>query len=162
MDAIESIPVQIGQVKIGRPGQSLNAILGSCIGIGFLHPDRSIYGLAHALLAKSDGQVTAKGKGRHVDHAIESLLEGMEIADDEKRPVRVILTGGANMTMPTGTEPERLVGSLNAEFAVKAVRQAGLRIRHSDLGGDHGRRIEIDCSTGEFTIREIPRLKEGR
>ncbi len=158
METRESIAVQIGQVKIGGPGQTLNAILGSCIGIGFLHPEREIYGLAHALLAKSDGPATVKGDGRHVDHAIESLLSGMGITNDERRSVRVILAGGANMTMPTGTEPERLVGSLNAEFAVKAVRQAGLRIRHSDLGGDHGRRVEIDCDTGEFTIKEIPRL----
>jgi len=38
LSAVEKLHVTIGMVKIGRPGQSLNAILGSCIGIGFLSP----------------------------------------------------------------------------------------------------------------------------
>lgn len=157
MSAPESLPVQIGQVKIGREGQELNAILGSCIGIGFLHKDRGVYGLAHALLAKSDGP-TAKGDGRHVDQAIESLLKMMEIRDDERRKVRVFLCGGANMTKPVGTDPKRLVGSSNASFAKKAVKAAGMRVSHEDMGGENGRRVTIDCSSGEFEIATIPRL----
>ncbi|PWS15383.1 chemotaxis protein CheD, partial [Klebsiella pneumoniae] len=53
MHAIEKIHVQIGQVKTGRAGQALNAILGSCIGLGLLDPARGVYGLAHCLLSKS-------------------------------------------------------------------------------------------------------------
>lgn len=158
MSLPESFPVQIGQVKIGREGQELNAILGSCIGIGFLHPNRGIYGLAHALLAKSDGPTT-KGDGRHVDQAIESLLRMMEIRDDERRRLRVFLTGGANMTQPSGTDPKRLVGSANAEFAREAVRSAKLRLSHEDMGGENGRRVTINCTNGEYAIDIIPRLK---
>ncbi len=157
MTKLESLPVQIGEVKIGRAGQSLNAILGSCIGVGFLYPEGGVYGLAHALLAKSNGPAT-KGKGRHVDHAIESLLEMMEIADSEKRKVKVFLAGGANMTLPSNADRARMVGANNADFARLAVRQAGLRLPHEDTGGEHGRRVEIDCNTGEYTINTIPRL----
>ncbi|MEM8729335.1 MAG: chemotaxis protein CheD [Pseudomonadota bacterium] len=158
MTQLTSVPVQIGQVKIGREGHLLNAILGSCIGIGFLHPTQGIYGLAHALLAKSDGP-TLKGRGRHVDQAIQSLLKMMDIRDEDRRKVRVVLTGGANMTMPPGTDPKRLVGSSNAGFARKAVRASGLRITHEDLGGENGRRIKIDCTQGSYAIEAIPRLK---
>ena len=35
---------------------------------------------------------------------------------------------------------------------------AGLRVRHEDTGGEHGRRVEIDCDTGDYTINTIPRL----
>lgn len=157
MTSPESLPVQIGQVKVGRSGQSLNAILGSCIGIGFLHPSEGVFGLAHSLLAKSEGP-TAKGDGRHVDQAIESLLRMMEVRDEHRRKVRVILAGGANMTRPKGTDPKRLVGSSNSTFARTAVRAAGLRILHEDMGGELGRRVVIDCTTGEFAIAAIPRL----
>ena len=157
MTGVESLPVQIGQVKIGREGQSLNAILGSCIGLGFLHPTEGVYGLAHALLAESTGPKT-KGDGRHVDHAIASLLDQMDISGKEKRKVQVFLAGGANMTLPEDTDPKRLVGRVNADYARKAVRQAGLRVTHDDTGGVLGRRVTIDCSTGEFAIASIPRL----
>jgi len=153
----ENIPVQIGEVKIGRPGQSLNAILGSCIGLGFLHPEAEVYGLAHALLAKSAGP-GVKGGGRHVDHAIESLLQKMRIEREELRRVKVFIAGGANMTLPAGTDEKRLVGTVNANFARKALREAGLRIKHDETGGELGRRVVIDCSTGEFSIEAIPRL----
>lgn len=157
MSTGESIPVQIGQVKVGREGQSLNAILGSCVGLGFLYKERGIYGLAHCLLSKSDGP-SAKGDGRHVDQAIQSLLEKMEVGPDAIRRVRVFLAGGANMTMPTGTDPKRLVGNTNATFARKALKEARLRIMHEDTGGECGRRVFIDCTTGDFKIDKIPRL----
>jgi len=158
MTTLESLPVQIGQVKIGREGQELNAILGSCIGIGFLFPDRGIYGLAHALLPKSDGSTT-KGDGRHVDQATESLLRMMEIQDAERRKLRVILAGGANMIQPLGTEAKRLVGSTNAESALKVVKSAKLRLLDQDMGGENGRRVTINCTSGEYAIEIIPRLK---
>lgn len=170
---IAELHVRIGQVKIGRPGQVLSAILGSCVGIGFLFPPRKIYGLAHCLLSKSasepagaapvangrlkeDGQLV--GNGRHVDQAIESLLIMMDIQDDERRKLRVILAGGANMSMPLDTPPAQLVGSVNAKFARQAIRSARLRLLDDDLGGLNGRRISINCDTGEFEIHQIPRL----
>ena len=158
MSVEASLPVQIGEVKIGRAGQSLNAILGSCIGLGFLHRDKGLYGLAHCLLANSGGQQSNKGDGRHVDQAILTLLREMEISDKEKRRVQVFIAGGANMTLPAETEAKRLVGRVNADFARKALRDAKLRIMRDDTGGQNGRRVTINCTTGEFTIESIPRL----
>ena len=159
MKTLVRIPVQIGEVRTGGPGDALTAILGSCIGLGFLLPERGICGLAHALLARSDGAVDAKGEGRHVDQAIDTLLRQMEIGPGrERRRVRVFLAGGANMTRPTGTDPGQLVGAINADFARSALKAAGLRITQDETGGELGRRVTIDCGTGLFTIDPIPRL----
>lgn len=149
--------VQIGQVKIGYAGQSLNAILGSCIGLGFLDAPRGVFGLAHALLPKSNGQA-ANGSGRHVDHAIESLLEGMEVSKIDRKKIHVFIAGGANMTLPIDAAPERLVGLANADSARAALKAAGMRIAQDETGGEFGRRVRIDCTTGAFTIEPIPRL----
>ena len=159
MSNATSIPVQIGEVKVGRAGQSLNAILGSCIGLGFLYPDGGVYGLAHCLLSKSDGP-SPKGDGRHVDQAILSLLKKMDVTDEAKRKLRVFVAGGANMTRPSGTDPKRLVGHVNATFARRTLREMRLRVFHEDIGGHSGRRVTIDCTTGDFTIDVIPRLGE--
>lgn len=153
----EQIPVQIGEVKVGHAGQSLNAILGSCIGLGFIAPKKGVCGLAHALLAKST-EPSSKGDGRHVDQAIATLLKQMGVGPDEVRDVRTFIAGGANMTLPVGTDPSRLVGTLNADFARQALRSARLRIVHDDTGGEYGRRVTLDCTTGDFSIATIPRL----
>ncbi len=155
--ATQKLHVTIGQVKVGRSGQSLQALLGSCIGIGFLFPQRGIYGLAHCLLSKSKG-TTDEITGRHVDSAIASLTSLMDLTPPDRRKLRVFLAGGANMTMPEDTDPARLVGSTNANFAKRAVKEAGFRIQHDDLGGVLGRQVNINCDDGTYTISTIPRL----
>lgn len=157
MSGGEKLHVTIGQVKIGRAGQSLHAILGSCIGIGVLFPDRGLYGLSHCLLSQGD-TVTKDAPGRHVNTAIETLAEMMELTPPDRRKVRVIVAGGANMTMPKGTDPKRLVGSANASYALKALKEAGFRVQHDDLGGLQGRQVTINCDEGSYTIANIPRL----
>lgn len=154
---VEKLHVTIGKVKVGRPGQSLHAILGSCVGIGFLFLERRIYGLAHCLLSKSNN-TSDELTGRHVDSAISSLATMMELTPPDRRKVAVILAGGANMTMPNGTDPKRLVGRTNAEFALKALKTSGFRVRHDDLGGNVGRQVTINCDDGTFKIAKIPRL----
>lgn len=153
----QKLHVQIGEVKIGKSGQILTAILGSCIGLGFLCPEKGTFGLAHCLLSKSAKKTDEIG-GRHVDQAISSLCSMMDLSPKETRRLQAIVVGGANMTMPADTEPERLVGSANAQFAYKSLRELGIRNIHEDVGGISGRQVSIDCSSGEFTVASIPRL----
>lgn len=148
---------QIGQVKIGRPGEYLHALLGSCIGIGVLHADQRIYGLAHCLLSKSPGPITEIG-ARHVDQAVYSLMKLMDITDDNRRRVNVFIAGGGNMTQSEDASSSRLVGSVNSEFAKKVLREKRLRLIHEDVGGCNARKVIIDCETGEYEIKRIPRL----
>ncbi|NSY39868.1 chemotaxis protein CheD [Leisingera sp. ANG59] len=157
VNEVQKIHVQIGQVKTGRAGQSLNAILGSCIGLGLLDPAKGVYGLAHCLLSKSPDHSKAIS-GRHVDQALSSLLSLMEVSGRDLRRLRALVVGGANMTMPADTDPERLVGSINARSAYRALREAGVRNIHEDVGGMQGRQVSIDCTSGEFTVKSIPRL----
>ncbi|WP_121067519.1 chemotaxis protein CheD [Chachezhania antarctica] len=157
MTTTEKIHVQIGQVKTGRSGQLLTAILGSCIGLGLLYPARDIFGLAHCLLSDS-GQVTDQIGGRHVDQAVRSLVSLMELGPKDYRSIKAIVVGGANMTMPPDTDPKRLVGTINSGSAYSAVRKLGVRNIHVETGGVLGRQVTIDCATGEFQVAEIPRV----
>ncbi|CUH80743.1 chemotaxis protein CheD [Tropicibacter naphthalenivorans] len=157
MTTATKVHVQIGEVKTGGPGELLTAILGSCIGLGLLYPSRQIYGLAHCLLSNS-GQQSDEISGRYVDQALKSMISLMKITPDDYRKIKAIVVGGANMTMPADTEPSRLVGSINSTTAYKAVRKQGFRNIYEDIGGVVGRQITIDCTTGEFTVAEIPRF----
>ncbi|WP_422026396.1 chemotaxis protein CheD [Roseovarius sp.] len=159
MTTAQKIHVQIGEVKTGGPGDILTAILGSCIGLGFLYPARGIFGLAHCLLSDS-GTVTDTIGGRHVDQAVRSLVSLMDIGPLDRKHIKAIVIGGANMTMPPDTDPRRLVGTVNSGSAYRAVRKLGLRNIHEDTGGVFGRQVTIDCTTGEFDVAQIPRLGE--
>lgn len=147
----------IGQVKIGREGDYLHALLGSCIGIGVIHRDEGVYGLAHCLLSKSPKPLKEIG-ARHVDQAVYSLMKLMEINEENRRRVSVFIAGGGNMTRSADAAPSELVGSVNAKFAKKVLREHRLRLIEEEVGGCNARKIIIDCTTGDYEIKNIPRL----
>ncbi|NQY15432.1 MAG: chemotaxis protein CheD [Henriciella sp.] len=157
MTPANELHAQIGQVKIGRPGEYLHALLGSCIGIGVLHPDEEVYGLAHCLLSKSPDPIKKIG-ARHIDQAVYSLMKLMDIHEENRRRVNVFIAGGGNMTRAPDATSDKLVGCVNFQFAKKLLREKRLRLIHEEVGGCNARKVIIDCSTGEFEINNIPRL----
>lgn len=154
-----SINVHIGEVKTAFGNDELHTILGSCIGIGFLWQKRGVYGLAHCLLSKSPNQDFEIG-GRFVDQAIFSLTQLMSITDF--RDIRAVVAGGGNMTRPDDSQPKKLVGYLNAQAALSMLDERNIIVVHQDTGGLEGRKLSIQCSTGEFSVRSIPRIAANR
>ena len=150
--------VKIGQVKVGRKDDVLQALLGSCIGIGFLDKKREIYGLAHCLLSQSPNPILTIG-GRYIDQAIFSLLKLMNIGEEGKKNIEAVLVGGGNMTMPAGSKSDRLIGQINSDFAMERLEKEKIKIVHNEISGNLGRKVFIDCKSGTYTIIEIPRLK---
>jgi chemotaxis protein CheD len=149
--------VHIGEVKIGRNNDVLRAILGSCVGIGLLWPEKKVYGLAHCLLSKAPKK-TFEISGRYVDQAILSLLAMMHIRNEDYGQIQVIVVGGGNMTMPDITDSKKLVGWVNVRTTFNCLSDLGLRVIHEDTGGTEGRKLKIECSTGTYEIINIPRL----
>ena len=159
MNKDRHIHVKIGEVKIGGPGETLTAIVGSCIGLGFLNSEVGQFGLAHCLLSNSNTSSTKIG-GRYVDQAIRSMFTLMELSSKDLVGIQAIIIGGANMTMPIGTDPSKLVGEVNAKFAYSELRRIGVRNIYQEVGGTQGRHVTIDCSTGQFNTLAIPRLRD--
>ena len=162
------INVHIGKVCTGNGDEQLQTILGSCIGIGFLWQKRGLYGLAHCLLPIApEGYVEKLNSGknkknqlhaaRYVDQAIDSLTNVMSITD--YRDIRAIVAGGANMTLGQCDDPKRLVGYQNALSAQKQIEQRKIILVKKDTGGNVGRKIIIDCDSGEYDIAQIPRIE---
>jgi chemotaxis protein CheD len=141
---------------VGSEEQVLHALLGSCVGVGILWPERNLYGLAHCLLPKCSDNTFEKG-GRYVDQAIHSLMKMMSITKDDCKKVRAIIAGGGNMTRPIDADPDSLVGNLNVRSAIETLSEFKIKIIHEDTGGTNGRRVSISCIDGKFDVRKIPR-----
>lgn len=152
----KDIHVHIGEVKTGKGDDKLQALLGSCVGIALLWPNKNIYGLAHCLLSESPKKSFVIS-GRYVDQAISSLLALMHIHKEDYSQIRAVVTGGGNMTMPEDTEPNKLVGATNVKVALKCLFELGIEIVHEETGGMEGRKITVHCSTGKYSIDKIPR-----
>ena len=148
--------VPMGQLKIGGPDEQLHAILGSCVGIGFIWKRGGRCGLAHCLLpeapaapAGTPGALAALG-ARYVSQAVPSLLSLMGVREKDYADLEVVLAGGANMFQAESQFFQ--VGRRNAEAALKHLSQRGLKVICSDVGGNSGRQMFIDCGARGFII----------
>lgn len=147
--------VGMGQLKIGSHSESLQAVLGSCVGIGFIWKKGGRCGLAHCLLPEAPQQDACIG-ARYVSQAVPSLLRLMGVREEDYPDVEVILAGGASMFGSASTRLQ--IGQQNVAAAQKYLQQCGLNVRHTDLGGKCGRQMQIDCSDQTFSITDLVAL----
>lgn len=154
------IAVHIGQVRIARHGESLKALLGSCVGVGLLWKDKGVYGLAHCLLPECPTRPHTIG-GRFVDQAVASLVVLMRIRPGDMRQVTAVVAGGGNMTNSRAADSRELVGAHNVRIALRELAKLGITVTASDVGGDVGRTLAICGLDGSHYVQRLPRIFDG-
>lgn len=154
---MKTLNAHIGEVKIAKHGETLKAILGSCVGIGVIWRSKGICGLAHCLLPESPVPTFSIG-GRFVNQAIPSLIALMKIKPEDYSEIEVVIAGGGNMTSPDAKDSSILVGANNFRVAEREISKLGLRIVHKECGGEEGRKIFIYATDFTFKVEKIPRL----
>lgn len=147
--------VGMGQLSVGSHGEQLQALLGSCIGIGFLWKKGHCCGLAHCLLPEAPGAGSALGapNARYVSQAVPSLLRLMGVRQADYGDIEVVLAGGASMFGPRNGRLQ--VGRQNVEAAQKYLEQCGLAVSFCALGGRHGRQLLIDCARHSYAVTDV-------
>ena len=151
------LDVHIGEIKIAKNGEILQAILGSCVGIAILWKEKSLCGLAHCLLPESPTPTMELG-AKFVDQAIRSLMTLMEIRPEHFPSVALVIVGGGNMTKPGAKNSSDLVGSNYFKAAMNEANKHHLPILYSEGGGEVGRKLMIDSALYTYKIEEIPRI----
>lgn len=152
-DTTSASPVSIGmgEVGVGRGGDTLRTFLGSCVGLALYDRRRKIAGLAHIVLPDSRGQGTSPGKYadtavRHTIGLLETLAGGA--------PLRLVakLAGGAKMfPFQTGLT----VGDQNVEAVERLLADAGIAVVGRCCGGEHGRHMTLEVATGIVWIDTV-------
>ena len=144
--------VGMGQLSVGTHGEQLQALLGSCIGIGFIWKNGPCCGLAHCLLPEAPGADNALG-ARYVSQAVPSLLRLMGVRQADYGDIEVVLAGGASMFGPRNGRLQ--VGRQNVEAAQKYLERCGLAVSFCALGGRHGRQLLIDCARHSYAVTDV-------
>lgn len=151
---IESeIHVGMGDARLGHPPVLLKAILGSCVGIGFLVPTLKAYALAHCLLPMSRNEKEALSP-KYVDGAIRTLFQLLDLGKHDAPLIQAVVAGGANMH---GEQKRKIlrIGEMNVEAALKVLDAYKVKIIHQDTGLFYGRQLIINCQDGSFSIRNL-------
>ena len=136
------IHVVQGEYAVSDQGDTiLTTILGSCVATCICDPTARIGGMNHFLLPDSgpgDRQYFRYGL-----HAMELLVNGLLKKGASKDRMEAKLFGGATMADGLGW-----IGAANGAFALRFLREEGIRCIAQSLGGTHARRIRFSPTTG--------------
>jgi chemotaxis protein CheD len=65
------------------------------------------------------------------------------------------IVGGANMFSFSVCYPFFNVGEKNILVAKRTLHKKKIKLIAQDIGGDYGRRVEFDCSSGKLRVKSI-------
>jgi len=149
----ERVSVNMGEIRVSRdPRQLLVAYgLGSCICVCAYDPALKLGGMLHALIPeRQNGQpVSAK----FADVGVKMLIEELETKGALRQRLIVKLAGGAQVLAVPGMTGRFDIGARNAEAALNALSQLGVRPIAKDIGGNMGRTVLMQIHDGKVTVR---------
>jgi len=131
----------------GDPNEAIITVLGSCVAACIRDPASGWGGMNHFMLPESEtgtwGDMLSAAM-RYGNFAMEALINSVLKAGCARHALEIKLFGGANFT-----NGPSMIGKKNADFALRYLKNEGLRIVAADLGGIHGRRILYHPASGK-------------
>lgn len=152
----DRLRVGISEFRVARAPEILISYgLGSCLGIVLYDARLQLGGLAHSLLpgARAGGRESRPAK--HVAGAIRLLIDELLAAGSELQYLTAKLAGGANMFESMNPGAEEGIGARNVSMGRQVLTQIGIPLLAEDVGGHHGRTIELDLATGLLRVRSL-------
>jgi chemotaxis protein CheD len=147
LEATQTMNVGMGQASVGGAECTLQSVLGSCIGLVLHHPRMKYAAMAHVVLPDSAGRDAFPAK--FADTAVPHLIAELAKLGVPSSGLVAKIAGAASMFGVTGPMQ---IGESNIAAVRKALQKAGLPIMGENLGGNKGRRVQLNCVSGTYTI----------
>ena len=152
----ELIKVGMADYKVGRaPDTLISYGLGSCIGISLYDPQTKIGGLLHIMLPDSNQSRANENRAKFADTGIPDMLEELIRMGAAKSRLVAKLAGGSQMFAFANASDIMRVGLRNASASKEILKKLSIPIVGEDTGGNYGRTVEIDLSTGVYKVKTI-------
>jgi chemotaxis protein CheD len=129
----------------------VNTILGSCVAVCFYDTVLQFGGINHYMLPFWNGQGLASPKFGNI--AIEKLLEKMQSLGSSQYNLIAKVFGGGNII--EATTAQFMIGDRNIAVAKDILKEMKIQILSQSVGGNLGRKIQFDTTTGEIKQKFI-------
>ena len=152
----ELIKVGMADYKVGRaPDTLISYGLGSCIGISLYDPQTKIGGLLHIMLPDSNQSRANENRAKFADTGIPDMLNELIRMGAAKSRLVAKLAGGSQMFAFANASDIMRVGLRNASASKEILKKLSVPIVGEDTGGNYGRTVQIDLSTGVYKVKTI-------
>ena len=152
----ELIKVGMADYKVGRaPDTLISYGLGSCIGISLYDPQTKIGGLLHIMLPDSNQSRANENRAKFADTGIPDMLNELIRMGAAKSRLVAKLAGGSQMFAFANASDIMRVGLRNASASKEILKKLSIPIVCEDTGGNYGRTVQIDLSTGVYKVKTI-------
>lgn len=147
------ITLHPGDVALGRRGDRLETLLGSCVAIILTDARRTIGAMCHFIHAKAGAQAerASTACGPSALAAMDELLAGCGL---HARLCSAYVYGGGNMFPQIPESPD--VGRSNARWALDALGAMGVPILATDVGGTAYRQLRWTVGPDAPTVVAVP------
>ena len=141
----------MGEIGVASDGEMLRTFVGSCIGVAIYNRRRKVAALAHIMLPQANGQTEQPGK--YADTAIpEMILQLNKLCHEEPTRWSAKIAGGAKMF---AFQSGMTIGDQNVAAAEKILNELDIPVLASCCGGEQGRRLCLDASTGMLVVESM-------
>ena len=130
-----------------RKDEVIVTVLGSCVSACIRDPRSGLGGMNHFMLPESATGQWGEGLSaamRYGNFAMEALINAILKSGCARSDLEIKLFGGASFTSGPS-----MIGQKNRDFALRYLKEEGLRVVAMDLGGAFGRRIHYHPATGK-------------
>lgn len=141
-----------GEYCVVNKPMRITTLLGSCVAVCLWNKRTQAAGMNHFLLP-SGSQIDGPNT-RYGDVAIDTLVESMAKLGCQLRSLQAQIFGGGDVVehlVSVGSD----IGEKNIRLARSHLAKYGIRIVHQDVGGNSGRKIHLNSTTGKVTVKTI-------
>jgi chemotaxis response regulator CheB len=142
-----------GEMIVTGDDVLISTVLGSCVSVVVHDPKRCTTGINHYLLPESAEEESLRF-GRF---AIPELLRAFKKAGSHPSDLKIQVLGGAHLTQNS----QVAVGAQNVAIAREILGKFKLPIDREDVGSFAGRRVIVECRTGNLWIKRLDNAQTG-
>ncbi len=150
------IRVEMAQYRTGKaPQRMMTLALGSCVGITLYDPNVKVGGMAHAMHPRRELVKNNHNRAKFVDCVVDLMIKKMQRSGASSRRIVAKLFGGARMFghIPSSRGIKQ-IGEKNVGVAREELERLNIPLVGEDVGGERGRTITFDLSSGEVCLRD--------
>lgn len=141
--------IHVGQIHVDRGSTSISTVLGSCVAVCLYDKKLCIGGMNHYLLPFWNGNGLQSLKFGNI--SIPKLIEGMINKGANLNTMEAKIFGGAAINF--SASEAMMIGEKNILVAKEILNDYKIKIVAEDLGGNLGRKIQLNVENGKVLLK---------